>query len=135
MAKTAHELLAELSEHFWKFREEQNERTALIKEIEELISAAQAQAEREGDWQLMNKATMLNARITHVLDTSNEEVDELLDGIAEIINEKTVDQGGLDETPETITTLERMLAKTKYSSEVGSTLRDALKAILQDAKN
>jgi hypothetical protein len=134
MAKDAYELLAEINEEIVRLKEFETERKKLIAQIDGFLDEANKASEREGDAELMNKATMLTYRIAHVLDASNDDSDELNDVLAEVLNERTVEQGGLDESPETIATLERMLAKAKYSNEVAKTLQNSLRDILEDAK-
>lgn len=134
MAKTAYELLTEISEELKQLKALQTEREDLIAQIDGLLAEANGTAEREGNAELMNKASLLTYRIAHVLDASNDDADELNAVLTEVLNERTVERGGLDEDPETIATLERMLAKAKYSNEVAKTLRDSVRAILEDAK-
>src|SRR5580704_18644357 len=105
MAKTAYELLAEINEELGQLKALETERADLIAEIDSLLAEANDTAEQEGNPELMNKATLLTYRIAHVLDTSNDDADELNAVLAEVLNERTVERGGVDESPETIATL------------------------------
>jgi hypothetical protein len=135
MAKTVHQLAEEINKELERLAAFDKDKAELIAQIDALLDDANATAGRERNPELMNKASLLTYRIAHVLDTSSEDTGELNAVLAEVLNERTMALGALDENPDTIATLERILVKAKYSNEVANTLRDSLKTILEEAKS
>jgi hypothetical protein len=109
-----------------------DDRDKLIEQIEEAVAEVQKSAERESDWELMNKGTTITHKITHVLNTSLDDREVLRKAVVEIFKESA--NGGIDENDKNIERLEQMLAKARFSNALASTLHNTLATILEEAK-
>jgi hypothetical protein len=131
MAQTVLELLAAIKAEVDELYKFFDERDKLVEQIEEIVIGVQETALHDSDWELMEKGTTITQKITHILNTSVEDRDELQKIVVALFS-KSAD--GIDETDENVERLEGILARARFSNVLATTLRTTLTGILEEAK-
>ncbi len=133
MARDIYELASAIRDELSQLAVYDKEKDELIAQIDAISDDVAADADALGDWELMNKATTLVQKITHILNASSDESDEFNTLAKEVIKPEML-TNELDDNQQNRARLERILDKAKYSNAVAKTLRDTLTDILAEAK-